>query len=71
MENMQREPFATLDAEEAIAFLIPARPYLERVAGYPDDGRETMTANVARAWWSASRLSTPAPGRNPSPVAPG
>ena len=48
MENMQREPFATLDAEEAIAFLIPARPYLERVAGYPDDGRETMTANVAR-----------------------
>ena len=48
VENMQREPFATLDAEEAIAFLIPARPYLERVAGYPDDGRETMTANVAR-----------------------
>lgn len=46
VENMQRAPFAVTDPAAATAFLIPARPYLERVTAYPDDGREAMMAHV-------------------------
>ena len=33
---MGEPPFSTADPKEATAFLLPARPYLERVAAYPD-----------------------------------
>jgi hypothetical protein len=46
MEFMRAPPFSTQDPHEATAFLIPARPYLERVAAYPDSGRTAMTRNV-------------------------
>ena len=44
---MGEPPFHTADPEEATAFLLPARPYLERVAAYPESGRDAMTRNVA------------------------
>lgn len=40
-------PFAEPDPAEANAFLIPAAPYLERVAAFPNSGRDAMAANVA------------------------
>ena len=43
---MGEPPFSTADPKEATAFLLPARPYLERVAAYPESGREAMTKNV-------------------------
>ena len=43
---MGEPPFHTADPKEATAFLLPARPYLERVAAYPESGREAMTKNV-------------------------
>ena len=43
---MGEPPFHTADPNEATAFLLPARPYLERVAAYPESGREAMTKNV-------------------------
>ena len=44
---MGEPPFSTADPKEATAFLLPARPYLERVAAYPETGRDAMTRNVA------------------------
>jgi len=44
---MGEPPFHTADPNEATAFLLPARPYLERVAAYPESGRDAMTRNVA------------------------
>ena len=41
-------PFAESDPAEANAFLIPAAPYLERVAAFPNSGRDAMAANVAK-----------------------
>ena len=41
-------PFAEPDPAEANAFLIPAAPYLERVAAFPNSGRDAMAANVAK-----------------------
>ena len=43
---MGEPPFFTADPKEATAFLLPARPYFERVAAYPESGRVTMTKNV-------------------------
>jgi hypothetical protein len=44
---MGEPPFHTADPNEATAFLLPARPYLERVAAYPETGRDAMMRNVA------------------------
>lgn len=41
-------PFAEADPAEANAFLIPAAPYLERVAAFPNSGRVAQAANVAK-----------------------
>ena len=46
MHFMGEPPFFTADPNEATAFLVPARPYLERVAAYPESGRDAMTKNV-------------------------
>lgn len=43
---MGEPPFFTADPNEATAFLVPARPYLERVAAYPESGRDAMMKNV-------------------------
>ncbi len=41
-------PFAEADPAKANAFLIPARPYLERVAAFPNSGRDAQVANTAK-----------------------
>jgi hypothetical protein len=46
VESMQRAPFAVTDPAAATAFLIPVRPYLERVAAYPKYGRDAIPDNV-------------------------
>ncbi len=48
VDNMQEPPFATSDPKEATAFLIPVRPYLDRVAAYPEQGRDAMVAAAER-----------------------
>lgn len=63
VENMQRAPFAVTDPAAATAFLIPVRPYLERVAAYPNDGREAMMDKVRSVIGRAKNNSTNNRGR--------
>jgi hypothetical protein len=42
-----KPPFATTNVSEAMAFLFPNRPYLDRVVAYPDNGRDAVEASLA------------------------
>ena len=46
VEGMQRTPFAVKDPSLATAFLIPTRPYLERVSSFPSNGRREQLSHV-------------------------
>lgn len=44
VRSFSRGPFTTRDPNQATAFFVPVMPYLDRVSGFPSNGRANMRA---------------------------